>query len=97
MRAAVAALPDRVRNSWETDGAEVYAGPERNWVAESLHVDEEDDGESIAQYLVTMQPNLGLLVADWLEDAAALHMPSHVSFKVAYGVLGKAYPGGGVL
>lgn len=94
LRARVARLPVGIQATWEADGHEIYAGPDRNWVAESLHLNAPDDGESVAVYIVTMQPALALVLAQYLEDAAMLRTPSHVSFKVAHAVLGREYPGG---
>ena len=83
LRSRVADLPVRVQADWEQDGAELYAGDSREWVGETLA----DGGDEVACYIATMQPKVALCIAEWLEGAAELRLPSHAAFNLARAVL----------
>jgi hypothetical protein len=71
LRSGVAALPVPVQAAWEADGAEIYAGPERSWVAESL-TEAPDEGIWVSAYIVTMQPSVALALASVFDRFAWL-------------------------
>lgn len=69
LRGLVANLPVSQQANWEADEAEIYAGPERSWVAESLREDS-DGGVLTAAYIVGMQPIVALKLVDCFERFA---------------------------